>query len=137
MVTFRNNNNNRRNNYRRGERNFKSNGKDLNLSPIFQNNDNFQRKFQVEITIMPQKLIEKCNNLAPERLYQLEIRYYRKIIFNMPTIMRILNDREIQKNKFVKRNSNKEQDFTNEDKNKVDTNENIENKFNQNKTALK
>ena len=44
MVTFRNNNNNRRNNFRRNDRNFKSNGDRPKMDLIFLAMKNFQRK---------------------------------------------------------------------------------------------
>ena len=46
MVTFRNNNNNnnRRSNFRRTDRNYKSNGERQKFSSNFSNNDNFKRK---------------------------------------------------------------------------------------------
>ena len=45
MVTFRNNNNNvRRNNFRRNDRNFKSNGDRPKFASNYSNNDNFKRK---------------------------------------------------------------------------------------------
>ena len=42
MVTFRNNN--RRNNFRRNDRNFKTNGDRSKFGSNFPSNDNFQRK---------------------------------------------------------------------------------------------
>ncbi len=67
MVTFRNNNG-RRNNYRRGERNFKSNGDRSKFTPNFSNGDNFQRKIPNRNNHNAPKLIEKYNNLAREAL---------------------------------------------------------------------
>ena len=69
MVTFRNNNNstNRRNNFRRNDRNFKSNGERQKFGSNFSSSDNFKRKSQVEITTM-HELIEKYNDLAREAL---------------------------------------------------------------------
>ena len=58
MVTFRNNNNNRRNNFRRNDRNFKSNGDRPKYGSNFSNNENFQRKVPVEIIIMRQNLLK-------------------------------------------------------------------------------
>ena len=43
MVTFRNNNG-RRNNFRRNDRNFKSNSDRPKFTSNFKNNDSFQRK---------------------------------------------------------------------------------------------
>ena len=66
MVTFRNNN--RRNNYRRNDRNFKSNNDRVKFSSNFSNNENFQRKIPNRNNHNASKLIEKYNNLAREAL---------------------------------------------------------------------
>ena len=68
MVTFRNNNNGRRNNFRRGDRNFKSNGDRGKFNNNFSNNDNFQRRAPGRNNHNASKLIEKYNNLAREAL---------------------------------------------------------------------
>ena len=68
MVTFRNNNNGRRNNFRRGDRNFKSNGDRGKFNSNFSNNDNFQRRTPGRNNHNAPKLIEKYNNLAREAL---------------------------------------------------------------------
>ena len=68
MVTFRNNNNNRRNNFRRNDRNFKSNGDRPKYGSNFSNNENFQRKIPGRNNHNASKLIEKYNNLAREAL---------------------------------------------------------------------
>ena len=68
MVTFRNNNNNRRNNFRRNDRNFKSNGDRPKYGSNFSNNDSFQRKAPGRNNHNASKLIEKYNNLAREAL---------------------------------------------------------------------
>ena len=67
MVTFRNNNN-RRNNFRRNDRNFKSNGERPKFGSNFSNNENFQRKIPGRNNHNASKLIEKYNNLAREAL---------------------------------------------------------------------
>ena len=67
MVTFRNNNN-RRNNFRRNDRNFKSNGDRPKYGSNFSNNDSFQRKAPGRNNHNAPKLIEKYNNLAREAL---------------------------------------------------------------------
>ena len=67
MVTFRNNNN-RRTNFRRNDRNFKSNGDRPKYGSNFSNNDNFQRKVPGRNNHNASKLIEKYNNLAREAL---------------------------------------------------------------------
>ena len=65
MVTFRNNNN-RRNNFRRSDRNFKSNSDRTKFGSNFSNNENFQRKAPGRNNHNASKLIEKYNNLARE-----------------------------------------------------------------------
>ena len=67
MVTFRNNNS-RRNNFRRGDRNFKSNGDRSKFSASFAGTENFQRKSPGRNNHNASKLIEKYNNLAREAL---------------------------------------------------------------------
>ena len=62
MVTFRNNNS-RRNNFRRGERNFKSNNDRGKFGTNFSNNENFQRKIPGRNNHNASKLIDKYNNL--------------------------------------------------------------------------
>ena len=66
MVTFRNNNNNRRNNFRRNDRNFKSNGDRPKYGSNYSNNENFQRKIPGRNNHNASKLIDKYNNLARE-----------------------------------------------------------------------
>ena len=67
MVTFRNNNNNlRRNNFRRNDRNFKSNGDRSKFNTSFANNENFKRKAPGRNNHNASKLIEKYNDLARE-----------------------------------------------------------------------
>ena len=68
MVTFRNNNNNRRNNFRRNDRNFKSNGDRPKYGSNYSNNENFQRKIPGRNNYNASKLIDKYNNLAREAL---------------------------------------------------------------------
>ena len=67
MVTFRNNNA-RRNNFRRNDRNFKSNGERSKFVNNFSKNENFQRKLPGRNNHNAPKLIEKYNNLAREAL---------------------------------------------------------------------
>jgi len=66
MVTFRNKNNIRRNNFRRNDRNFKSNGDRNKFSTNFSNGENFQRRVPGRNNHNAAKLIEKYNNLARE-----------------------------------------------------------------------
>ena len=68
MVTFRNNNNGRRNNFRRNDRNYKSNGDRSKFGSNFSSNESFQRKIPGRNNHNAPKLIEKYNNLAREAL---------------------------------------------------------------------
>ena len=139
MVTFRNNNNNRRNNFRRGERNFKSNVERSKFVTNFSNNENFQRKIPGRNNHNASKLIEKYNNLAREALSIGDKILSENYFQHADHFMRILNDKEIQKKSNLSKNNSSvgEQDLINEDKSKVDAGEKLENSFNQNKTALK
>ena len=65
MVTFRSNNN-RRNNFRRNDRNFKSNSDRPKFGSNFSNKENFQRKIPGRNNHNAPKLIEKYNDLARE-----------------------------------------------------------------------
>ena len=67
MVTFRNNNNNiRRNNFRRNDRNFKTNGDRPKFGSNYSNNDSFKRKVPGRNNHNASKLIEKYSDLARE-----------------------------------------------------------------------
>ena len=69
MVTFRNNSsNNRRNNFRRNDRNFKSNGERQKFNSNYSNSENFKRKSPGRNNHNAPKLIEKYNDLAREAL---------------------------------------------------------------------
>ena len=67
MVTFRNNNT-RRNNFRRNDRNFKSNNDRSKFNSSFKNSENFQRKIPGRNNHNASKLIDKYNDLAREAL---------------------------------------------------------------------
>ena len=139
MVTFRNNNNNRRNNFRRNERNFKSNGDRSKYGSNFSNNENFQRKAPGRNNHNAPKLIEKYNNLAREALSIGDKILSENYFQHADHFMRILNDKEMQKKSNSSKNNSsvREQDFINKDKSRVDADEKVEDSFNQNKTALK
>ncbi len=139
MVTFRNNNNNRRNNFRRNDRNFKSNGDRPKYGSNFSNNENFQRKIPGRNNHNASKLIEKYNNLAREALSIGDKILSENYFQHADHFMRILNDREIQKkSNLLKSNSSiSEHDFSNKDNSKADITEKEENSLNQNKTASK
>ena len=96
MVTFRNNNN-RRNNFRRNERNFKSNGDRNKFSSNFSNNDSFQRKMPGRNNHNASKLIEKYSNLAREALSGGDKILSENYFQHADHFMRVLNERELQK----------------------------------------
>ena len=67
MVTFRSNSG-RRNNFRRNDRNFKSNNDRSKFTSNFKNNDNFQRKIPGRNNHNASKLIDWFNDLARDAL---------------------------------------------------------------------
>ena len=94
MVTFRNNNN-RRNNFRRNDRNFKSNVIDKNkFGTNFSNNENFQRKSAGRNNHNAAKLHEKYNNLARETLSSGDKILSENYFQHADHFKRILNDQE-------------------------------------------
>ena len=105
MVTFRNNNNGRRNNFRRNDRNFKSNGDRNKFSNNFSNSDNFQRKVPGRNNHNAPKLIEKYNNLAREALSSGDKILSENYFQHADHFTRILNEKEIKKKFFNNRDS--------------------------------
>ena len=97
MVTFRNKNNLRRNNFRRNERNFKSNGDRNKFSSNYSNSENFQRKTPGRNNHNAAKLIEKYNNLAREALSSGDKILSENYFQHADHFTRILSEREIQK----------------------------------------
>ena len=95
MVTFRNNsNNNRRNNFRRNDRNFKSNGDRQKFGTNFSNNDNFKRKSPGRNNHNAPKLIDKYNDLAREALSNGDKILSENYLQHADHFTRILNERE-------------------------------------------
>ena len=94
MVTFRNNNNNRRSNFRRNDRNFKSNGDRPKFSSNYSNNENFQRKIPGRNNHNASKLIEKYNNLAREALSSGDKILSENYFQHADHFTRILNEQE-------------------------------------------
>ncbi len=109
MVTFRNNNT-RRNNFRRNDRNFKSNGDRGKFGSNFSNNENFQRKLPGRNNHNAPKLIEKYNNLAREALSSGDKILSENYFQHADHFMRILNEKEIQKKNIISSNSDKSQE---------------------------
>tara|TARA_Y200000002_G_C22467437_1_gene573077 strand:+ start:146 stop:574 length:429 start_codon:yes stop_codon:yes gene_type:complete len=102
MVTFRNNNNGRRNNFRRNDRNFKSNGDRPKYGVNFSNNENFQRKSPGRNNHNAPKLIEKYNNLAREALSSGDKILSENYFQHADHFTRILQDQEnFRKSKFT------------------------------------
>ena len=106
MVTFRNNNN-RRNNFRRNDRNFKSNIERQKFSANFSNNDNFKRKAPGRNNHNAPKLIEKYNDLAREALSNGDKILSENYLQHADHFTRVLNDRELlKKEKFFDNKTN-------------------------------
>ena len=105
MVTFRNNsNNNRRNNFRRNDRNFKSNGDRAKFGSNFSNNDNFKRKAPGRNNHNAPKLIEKYNDLAREALSNGDKILSENYLQHADHFTRVLNGREAFKKDRVPEN---------------------------------
>ena len=105
MVTFRNNsNNNRRNNFRRNDRNFKSNGDRAKFGSNFSNTDNFKRKAPGRNNHNAPKLIEKYNDLAREALSNGDKILSENYLQYADHFTRVLNDREAFKKDRVPEN---------------------------------
>ena len=128
MVTFRNNNNsNRRSNFRRNNRNFKSNGDTSKFGSNFSNNDNFKRKAPGRNNHNAPKLIEKYNDLAREALSNGDKILSENYLQHADHFTRILNERESFKkekfsdNKFNVVEENNESSSQNTSKNLAET----------------
>jgi hypothetical protein len=117
MVTFRNNNG-RRNNFRRSDRNFKSNVERNKYSNNFSNTENFQRKVPGRNNHNAPKLIEKYNNLAREALSVGDKILSENYFQHADHFTRVLNEKEIQKKTFYKDNNSVKSDDLNENKEK-------------------
>ena len=117
MVTFRNNNNVRRNNFRRNDRNFKSNGDRAKFGSNFSNNENFKRKAPGRNNHNAPKLIEKYNDLAREASSNGDKILSENYLQHADHFTRVLNEREsIRRERFA------------DNKNEENTNFQVENK---------
>ena len=94
MVTFRNNSNSRKNNFRRNDRNFKSNGERQKFTSNFSSNENFKRKSPGRNNHNAPKLIEKYNDLAREALSNGDKILSENYLQYADHFTRILNERE-------------------------------------------
>ena len=129
MVTFRNNNNGRRNNFRRNDRNFKSNGERGKFNTGFSGSDNFQRKSPGRNNHNAPKLIEKYNNLAREALSTGDKILSENYFQHADHFTRILNEKEsYKKEKFIENNLDNKSLNIAEEKKKNDSFEKQENK---------
>ena len=106
MVTFRNNNV-RRNNFRRNDRNYKSNGDRPKFGSNYSNNENFKRKSPGRNNHNASKLIEKYNDLAREASSNGDKILSENYLQHADHFMRILNEQEnLRKIKFSDNKSN-------------------------------
>ena len=103
MVTFRNNNNNiRRNNFRRNDRNFKTNGDRPKFSSNYSNNENFKRKIPGRNNHNASKLIEKYNDLARETSSSGDKILSENYLQHADHFTRVMNEQEAsRKERFV------------------------------------
>jgi len=108
MVTFRNNNNNRRNNFRRNDRNFKSNGDRPKFGTNFSNNENFKRKAPGRNNHNAPKLIEKYNDLAREASSNGDKILSENYLQHADHFTRVLNERESIRRERFSENKNEE-----------------------------
>ena len=116
MVTFRNNNtNNRRSNFRRNDRNFKSNVDRQKFGSNFSNNDNFKRKAPGRNNHNAPKLIEKYNDLAREALSNGDKILSENYLQHADHFTRILNERESFKKEKFSENRLENNSDTNDD----------------------
>ncbi len=125
MVTFRNNNNNRRNNFRRNDRNFKSNTDRSKFNNNFSNVDSFQRKLPGRNNHNAPKLIEKYNNLAREALSVGDKILSENYFQHADHFTRILNEKEIQKKLAPSKNSVDVNTSANTSEKKVSSEKNV------------
>ena len=113
MVTFRNNNNVRRNNFRRNDRNFKSNVDRPKFGSNYSNNDNFKRKAPGRNNQNAPKLIEKYNDLAREASSGGDKILSENYLQHADHFTRILNEQEnYRKQKFTENKSTETDTFT-------------------------
>ena len=117
MVTFRNNNNVRRNNFRRNDRNFKSNVDRSKFASNYSNNENFKRKGPGRNNHNASKLIEKYNDLAREALSTGDKILSENYFQHADHFTRILSEQEsFKKSKNSENNVNENKNFNESEK---------------------
>ena len=119
MVTFRNNNN-RRNNFRRNDRNFKSNGDRPKYGSNFSSNENFHRKVPGRNNHNASKLIEKYNNLAREALSSGDKILSENYFQHADHFTRIMNEQESFKKNRYSSTTGEDKDFKDVNKSEVE-----------------
>ena len=127
MVTFRNNNV-RRNNFRRNDRNFKSNGDRSKYGSNFSSNENFKRKVPGRNNHNASKLIEKYNDLAREASSNGDKILSENYLQHADHFTRILNEQENYKK--IKFAENKSSENTPEIEESSDKSEEVKNESN-------
>ena len=116
MVTFRNNNN-RRNNFRRNDRNFKSNSDRPKFGSNYSNNENFKRKAPGRNNHNAPKLIDKYNDLAREASSNGDKILSENYLQHADHFTRVLNEREsIRRDRFADNKSEENTNFSVENK---------------------
>ena len=123
MVTFRNNHNLRRNNFRRNDRNFKSNADRPKFGSNYSNNENFKRKAPGRNNHNASKLIEKYNDLAREASSNGDKILSENYFQHADHFTRILNEQESQRRARISDNKSDESDLNTEE-----TSEKVEDK---------
>ena len=112
MVTFRNNNNIRRNNFRRNDRNFKSNGDRPKFGSNYSNNENFKRKAPGRNNHNAPKLIEKYNDLAREASSSGDKILSENYLQHADHFTRILNEQENYRKQKIAENKSLDRETT-------------------------
>ena len=116
MVTFRNNNN-RRNNFRRNDRNFKSNVDRPKFGSNFSNSENFKRKVPGRNNYNAPKLIEKYNDLAREASSNGDKILSENYLQHADHFTRVLNEREsIRRERFSENKTEENANLSEENK---------------------
>ena len=128
MVTFRNNNNTRRNNFRRSDRNFKSNGDRPKFGSNYSNNENFKRKAPGRNNHNASKLIEKYSDLAREASSNGDKILSENYLQHADHFTRILNEQENYKK--IKYAENKSSENNSEIEELSDKSEEVQNESN-------
>ena len=107
MVTFRNNNNSiRRNNFRRNDRNFKTNGDRPKFSSNYSNSENFKRKVPGRNNHNASKLIEKYSDLAREASSSGDKILSENYLQHADHFTRVMNEQEASKKERFSENKN-------------------------------